>query len=505
MVGVFINTLPVRVQFDPEEPVLGWLKRMQGGQAQASRFEHAPLVEIQRWSEIERGTPLFESLAVFENYSTDSYEERYGEGNGKPLGRGLLDVQVLKTLDMVSYPLALVIAPGEEMELKLEYHAERFTPNAIERLLEQLRMMLLSIAAGPQQRVGAVSWISPEERRQVAEEWNQTQAELPALCVHQLFEGVAEKTPQAAAVECQGRRLTYAELNQRANQLAWRLRNTGAGPESRVGVYLDRTENLVVALLAVLKAGAVYVPLDPNYPLDRLSFMMKDAGLSVLLTESRLVESLAAFSMQPEIIKVDEDGKLISREQSCNPPVNIAGRNLAYVMYTSGSTGLPKGVLIEHHGMLNHLSAKISDLKMSAKDVVAETAPSSFDISVWQILAVLLAGGRVCIIEDELAKDGLQLLREIQRTGVTIVQTVPALLQMMVAEDGKGHPDLPQLRWMISNAEALPIALCESWKEKYPQVPLLNAYGPTECSDDISHYHVSGEKKAWPMLLSAGH
>ena len=405
----------------------------------------------------------------------------------------------IEVLDRVSYPLALVIVPEMELGLRLEYHASRFSEAGVERILQQLRQILQSMAksgnAG-RQKVREVKWMTEEERAEVIEKWNRTEEEIPRQCVHELFEEQAARTPEAVAVEYEGQQLTYTELNQKANQLARYLQKRGVGPEARVGIYLDRTENLVIGFLAVLKASGVYVPLDPNYPLDRLNFMIEETGLKVLLTTSRLADSLPHF--QISVIELDQDWEIISQETSSALPVNITPGNLAYVIYTSGSTGTPKGVQIEHRGVLNHLTAKISDLQLTAQDVVAETAPSSFDISVWQMLAVLLTGGRVHIVDGNIARDPFQLLNEMQRTGVTVLETVPALLQMMVEGPEDIPVELPKLRWMISNAEALPISLCEIWKKKYPGIPLLNAYGPTECSDDISHYVVSGLEEGLP-------
>jgi amino acid adenylation domain-containing protein/FkbM family methyltransferase len=499
MVGLFINTLPVRMQWDSEESAVDWLKRVQLEQAESYGLEHTPLVEIQGWSEIEQGSPLFETLLAFQNYSTEAFEERYGVKGDGSQGDGKLKIVGVEFLDRVNYPLALIIAPGAELGLRLEYHASRFSEANVERVLQHLRQILQSIGESgdaAKQKVREVKWMSADERAHVVEEWNRTEEEIPARCTHELFQEQAAKTPEAIAVEYEGKQLTYTALNQRANQLARYLQNRGVGPEALVGIYLDRTENLIVGFLAVLKAGGAYVPLDPNYPPDRLNFMIEETGLQAILTTSDLAHSLP--DSQISMIKLDQDWEIISQETSSDLPVNTTLSSLAYVIYTSGSTGTPKGVQIEHRGMLNHLTAKIYDLQLTARDVVAETAPSSFDISVWQMLGALLTGGRVHIVDGNIAQDAFQLLNEIQRTGVTILETVPVLLQMMVEGDRDVSPGLPKLRWMISNAEALPISLCEIWKRKYPGIPLLNTYGSTECSDDISHYVVSGLEEGLP-------
>jgi amino acid adenylation domain-containing protein len=301
----------------------------------------------------------------------------------------------------------------------------------------------------------------------------------------------ADHNPEAIAVVCQGQALSYGEIHRQSNQLGWYLRKIGIDAETRVGVCLPRSPALMIAILSIWKAGGVYIPLDPAYPEERLAFMVEDAQLAALLTDSQMLDGLAAN--WGRTVCLDREWGAIRQETTENPPVRTFPESLAYVMYTSGSTGKPKGAMIEHRGMMNHLWAKVEDLGLSNSDIVAQNAPSSFDVSIWQMMAALLAGAQVQIIDEEIARDAETLLASVQRLGITVLQTVPTLLGIMIDQQeqaGEQRLSLQKLRWMISNAEALPRSMCDQWARLYPQVPLLNAYGPTECSDDIAHYVV---------------
>ncbi len=249
----------------------------------------------------------------------------------------------------------------------------------------------------------------------------------------------------------------------------------------------------MVTLLGTLKAGGTYLPLDPRNPAERLGYMLRDARAAVLVTDSQMLPGLPP--LQVEVVRLDVDREAIGREESGKLLTAVRPENLAYVIYTSGSTGAPKGVMIEHRGMLNHLWAKVVSLGLGRGDVVAQTASCGFDISVWQLLAALLVGGKVEIISDEVARDGTRLLGEVDRLGVTVLETVPALLGAMVEqqEAERQRPSLGALRWLLSTGEALFSAVCRKWRECYPDIPVVNAYGPTECSDDVTQQEVSGE------------
>ncbi|HSJ76879.1 MAG TPA: amino acid adenylation domain-containing protein, partial [Gemmatimonadales bacterium] len=359
----------------------------------------------------------------------------------------------------------------------------QYMHRALESLVEALE-------SEPSRPMRALEVIPEAETRQILYEWNATAGEYPReRCVHELFEAQVIKTPDAVAVVYEDATLSYAELNQRANQLAHYLRELGVGPDERVAICLERSLEMVVGMLGVLKAGGAYVPLDPAYPVERLRYMVEDSAPLVLLTQARWQALFAGVEEKLALVDLDQSARWWSEQPGTNPQWNAGdSRQLAYVIYTSGTTGTPKGVMVEQRGMVNHLFAKLRDLQLSATDVVAQTASVSFDISVWQFLAALLVGARVQIVGEEQVHDPEGLLRVLDRSGVTVWETVPSLLEAIVGEERESWERLARLRWVVVTGEACPVGLCQRWRSLYPGSGMLNAYGPTECSDDVTHY-----------------
>ena len=284
MIGLFLNTLPLRVQVDHEARLLEWLQALQDTQLEVRQHEYASLVEIQGWSDVPRGTPMFETLLAFENYpemetmwtSTDSIEIREVEG-----------------FDRTNFPLTVNVAVFDEMHMRIAYDERLFDTRGIERLVEHFVMLLNGIAENPDRKLGDLSMITPAERRTALVEWNSTKRDYPAdATLVSLFEAQVEKTPDAPAVTCADTTLSYREFNARANQLAADLIARGVGPETLVGVCMERSIEMVTALYGILKAGGAYVPLDPEYPRERLADMLSDAGIAILLTQSHLIDVL---------------------------------------------------------------------------------------------------------------------------------------------------------------------------------------------------------------------
>jgi amino acid adenylation domain-containing protein len=358
--------------------------------------------------------------------------------------------------------------------------------------------LLEAIVANPQQHLEELPLLTETEQHQLLVEWNDTFTEYPFdKCVHQLFEAQVEQTPDAVAVVFEGKQLTYTQLNAQANRLAWILVEQGVGPDTIVTLLVERSIDFLSAMMAVFKAGGAYLPVDPHHPAQRLCQVLQQSQTPLVLATSKFkaVVSQAIGDLpsgkQPQVLLIEE---LLEQQQSDeNLPLCCTPSNLAYVIYTSGSTGVPKGAMVEHRGMLNHLYAKILDLKLTDADRVAQTARQSFDISVWQFLAALLVGGRVHIFNDEVAADPTQLLEQVERQGISILEIVPSLLRMMLEQimlSGANRPKLSALRWLLLTGESLPPQLCRQWLEYYPDIPMLNAYGPTECSDDVTHYPI---------------
>lgn len=344
--------------------------------------------------------------------------------------------------------------------------------------------------------IGAVSALPAAEERHVLTELNQTETELPHYrTFSQLFEVQAELTPHRVAVACEDQALTYSQLNARANRLARHLIALRVKPDVIVALQTRRGIDLLTTILAVFKAGGAYLPLDPFHPAARISQIIDLSKTSLILATAEFLPVISDALCnipshdRPQVMELE---RLIEKDESAeNLPSRSAPANLSYVIFTSGSTGIPKGVMIEQIGMVNHLVAKVKDLRLTSEDVIAQTSSQCFDISVWQLLAALLVGGQVHVVGDEVVRTPLQLLELLETKGISVFETVPSLLWAILEETerlGASRHALSGLRWLLVTGEALPPDLCHRWLQFYSNKPIINAYGPTECSDDVTHY-----------------
>jgi amino acid adenylation domain-containing protein len=379
---------------------------------------------------------------------------------------------------------------GGQLAGRLEVRPERFGSAGPERFATRFRQALAAALGSQAIPVDNLGLLTEAELHQALWEWNDTaRAFAGPNVLRRLIEAQVDWTPAAVAVTADEERLTYRELDRQANRLAHRLRRLGVGPDIPVGVYLERSLDLVVALLGALKAGGAYVPLDPGYPRERVELMLADSGAPVVLTLATLAGSVTAGGAQVVLLDDPAAGAADSGERLDS---GAGPDHLSYVIYTSGSTGRPKGAMVTHGGMLNHLLAKIADLGLSRHSRVAQTASQSFDISVWQLLAPLLSGGSVHIAGEATVHDPERLLGFVGRKGVTVLEVVPSLLRSLLETAAAGRFDLSSLQWLIVTGEACAPDLAGRWLALAPHTRVLNAYGPTECSDDVTHYRVDG-------------
>jgi amino acid adenylation domain-containing protein/non-ribosomal peptide synthase protein (TIGR01720 family) len=469
MVGLFINTLPVRVRIDEEAELPAWLKVLQAEQVALREYEYSPLVEVQRWSEAGRGRPLFESLLVFENYPLDAatLEENLS-----------LQLKNVRSFDSTNYPLTIVAIPAEELFLQALYDRRRFTDDSIERLLGHLQTLLESIAAqtsASSQTLAEFQLLTRREREQVLVEWNNTARDYPQdLCLHEMFEAQVERTPERIAAVHADEELTYRELNARANKLARYLRKLGVGPETRVGVLMERSLEMLVGLLGVLKAGGAYVALDPEYPQERLVFMLGDSGALALLTEQRLASLLPAHGARAIYIDcLDTAGQAIAAESAANVRCDVTARNLAYVIYTSGSTGRPKGTAIEHRS-----AAIFSQWARESFEPEAFAGTLAFssicsDLSIFELFVPLHWGGKVIVVRDVLHLSQVPAAHQ-----VTLINTVPSAVDELLQLNY-----LPASAYVVNLAgEPLQKRLVQQLYDRKTIKQVFNLYGPTEDS-----------------------
>jgi amino acid adenylation domain-containing protein/non-ribosomal peptide synthase protein (TIGR01720 family) len=477
MVGLFINTLAVRVAVDRHAHALGWLKALQEQQAELREYEHTPLVQVQGWSEMPRGTPLFESLVVFENYPV---EESLKQGV-----RGL-EIVDARTTERPPYPLTVLAAFRRTLLVRVAYDRRRFDTPAVERLLGHLRALLEGIAAHPDRLLGELSILSSDERQELIFGLNDTAVTHPeAACLSDVFEAQVERTPETIALVFAVNSLTYRELDRRSNQLAHALVKRGVGPEVLVGVCLDRSLEMVIALYGVLKAGGAYVPLDPEYPRDRLAFMLEDTKVPVVLTQAYLADVLPAHGAQ--VIRLDTEWSAIAEEPDSRPGRGgITPDSLAYVIYTSGSTGRPKGAMNAHRGILNRLFWMQRAYCLDASDRVLQKTPFSFDVSVWEFFWPLMFGATLVVAKPEGHKDPAYLAGLIQASGITTMHFVPSMLTVFL--DDAGAAACTSLRRVFCSGEALSPPLVDAFFARLGATELHNLYGPTEAAVDVTFF-----------------
>jgi amino acid adenylation domain-containing protein len=462
MVGLFINTLPLRVKVESGAELGPWLQRLQAEQAEMRQYEYSPLVEVQGWSEVERGVGLFETLLAFENYPVTAVT---GEQN---VSDSSVKYEQQWAMERTNYPLTLLVGPGERLMLRAPYDKQRYSAETIERVLDHLEQLLVSMTSGGQQRVGELRMLSAAEAQQMAE-WNETEREYPQeVCIHELFAEQARRTPEAIAVIAEDEQVTYGELDQRANQVANQLQSLGVGPEVVVGICVERSVATVVGLLGILKAGGAYLPLDAEYPRERLEYMIADAGATVLLTQSELRERLP-LQVSAEVLYLDSE--VLSEISVVEPYSSVSSGNLAYLLYTSGSTGRPKAVAVEHQSAVALLSWAETVFDEEALDGVLFSTSINFDLSVFELFVPLSRGGKVI-----LAANALQLGELARREEVRLINTVPSAMRELVRSGS-----VPESVRVVNLAgEALSRSLVDEIYGLEQVQEVNNLYGPTE-------------------------
>lgn len=487
LIGFFVNTIVLRVDISGNPTFRDLLHRVRGLCFDAYAHQDVPFEKVVDMVQPARDvslSPLFQVMFDMQNAPTTEMEAP---------GLRFESVDVATTTSKFDLSLSVQEFEGR-LSATMEYSTDLFEAATIDRILRHFHILLEGIVSNPGCRIGHLPLIPNNEQQQWLIDWNgQRGQDLPDECMHRLFERQAVQTPDAIAVTHRTRAMSYDALNRRANRIAHGLMAGVVLPESVIAVIGDRDIDLLAMMLATLKTGGVYLPLDPAYPDQRLRQMVSTGRVSVVLTLDKMVDRLTAVC---EKMPVHERPKLVTMEgllQGNHSDFDLARspslQQVAYIIYTSGSTGVPKGAMVEQRGLLNHLLSKIDTLRLTHADVVAQTASQCFDISVWQFLAPLLCGGQVCIVPDEAAHDPACLLKVLEEAGITVWETVPVLLQGILettVHSMGAAPRLSRLRWVLPTGEALPPKVCRQWFKRYPGIPLVNAYGPAECSDDVA-------------------
>ncbi|MBD2083582.1 non-ribosomal peptide synthetase [Trichocoleus sp. ST-U3] len=479
VIGLFLNTLP----FCQELPGGTWIdlvKQTFASERELLPFRRYPLPELQK---VLNRQLLFETAFNFTHFHV--YESF--------LGLEKIEIVDAAFFEETNFALIanFVLNPvSDRVQVKLEYQAS-FSQEEREAIRGYYAKTLEVMVSQPSARYELSTLLSEQEQHQLLVEWNDTQVDYPKdACLHQLFAAQVEKTPDNIAVVFEGKQLTYRELNQQANQVAHRLQKLGVKTEVLVGICMERSLEMVVGLLGILKAGAAYVPLDPFYPPERLAFMLEDAGVPVLLTQQHLVENLPKHNAQ--VLCLDTDWEIIAQESLENPSSRVTAENLAYVIYTSGSTGTPKGGMNTHRGICNRLLWMQDTYQLTQTDRVLQKTPFSFDVSVWEFFWPLITGSRLVVAKPGGHQDSAYLVELIAQEEITTIHFVPPMLQIFLEE--LEVQKCQCLKRVICSGEALSYELQQRFFARL-DAQLHNLYGPTEAAIDVTYWACQRESE----------
>ncbi|MBF2063676.1 MAG: amino acid adenylation domain-containing protein [Calothrix sp. C42_A2020_038] len=486
LIGFFVNTLVLRAQIKENPSFLEFLQQLQKIVLNAHAHQDVPFEQVVEVVKPERSpsyNPLFQVMFVLENFSIDAFELPGIRVTPKLVERGISQFDL--SLSMWQTQKGLIAS--------WEYNSDLFDADTVVRMASNFETLLKSIATNPEQRISELSLLTDKEQHQILVEWNNTYTEYPNKTIHQMFEEQVQRTPEAIALESAEEKLTYEELNLRANQLAHHLQSLGVAPDVLVGLCVERSQYMIIGLLAILKAGGAYVPLDPNYPQERLAYMLKDSQVSVLLTQQHLIDLLPDGA---KVVCLDIDA--IYRDGTHqNPVTGVRPENLAYIIYTSGSTGKPKGVMIEHQSLVNFIEAAKVEYAIGFGDRVLQFASISFDVAAEEIYTCLTSGGTLVLRTDEMISSVSIFLQKCHEWQLTVLDLPTAYWHQLTSELVTTGQILPTtVRLIIIGGEAVLAETLKLWQEyvnnKLTQSPLLiNAYGPTETTVEATTFNLS--------------
>jgi amino acid adenylation domain-containing protein len=497
MVGYLANTVLLRIDLGGAPTFREAVRRAHGVNIGAQSNQDLPFDKVVEIVQPERdlsGTPLLQVMFVYRSENISGL----AANSGLPAGNRELNTGNGTSKFDLTFALE---AAGDGYRLEIEYATDLFDEDTIHRMTGHWESLITAAVAGPDTPVGMLPLLTGAEREQVVVEWNDTTADFPAAsCLHQLVEAQADQRPDAVAVSSRHEQLTYAGLDERANQLAHHLVDLGAGPDVPVAISMEKSPNLVVGLLAILKAGSAYLPLDPTYPAERLTYMLSDAAAPVLLTQERLKEELPTPA-GVHVVCVDTDQAAIAERPTHRPDSGVTPDHLAYVIYTSGSTGRPKGVMVDHRGRVNNFHDFNQRFAISPEDCLLGIASSSFDMSAYDVFGTLMAGARLSLPDPGSERDPVNWLETGLRDGVTIWHSVPALLEMFVELcEAEPRPEVPALRLALLGGDWIPLTLPDRIRALAPATQVISLGGATEVSMDSTIYPVGAVDPAWRSI-----
>lgn len=477
ILGYFLNPIVLRAKITPESSFRDFLAQVKEtviGGVSHQDFPFPMLVERLSPPRDASRSPVFQ-VAFGWDKPRRLTDKPAGDGGRQPADPGTLALQPFALGQQgAAFDLMLMMLNiGDTVSAALQYNCDLFDESTVARMVDHFKILLESIAADPAQPVAELPILSQAEQRMILEEWNSTAADYSRTkCLHELFETHVQRTPGATAVESAGTALTYQQLDQRASQLAAHLVSLGVEADTLVGLYVDRSANMLIGMLGILKAGGAYVPLSPGTPADRLAYMLEESSAPVVLTEQELAGELP--KLDAAVVRIDGDWEAIAKNDPAGVGHRSAPENLAYVIFTSGSTGKPKGVQIEHRTVVNFLESMAREPGMNSDDVLLAVTTMTFDISVLELFLPLSVGAKVVIVTRDVPADGVKLAEALSSSGATIMQATPATWRLLVEGNWAGDKDLK----VLCGGEALPRDLAN---ELVPRcASLWNMYGPTE-------------------------
>ncbi|HET8798055.1 MAG TPA: amino acid adenylation domain-containing protein, partial [Thermoanaerobaculia bacterium] len=477
LIGMFVNTLAMRNRLSGEDSFVGFLEKVKTTCLEAYDHQDAPFEKIVDLVSPHRNmaiSPLFQVMLILQNVDMGSPDGR--------IQRYPVDTGISK------FDLTFELAEtAEGLAGSVEYSTALYKPQTIERMIGHFQELCRAIVAAPEAKIGALQYLSEGEKQKLLVAFNDTAAEYPKdRCIHELFMAQAEEHGERTAVVYGDRRLTYRELYERSRELALYLQAAGVGPDSIVGLCVERSPEMMIGIMGTVMAGGAYMPLDPDYPDDRLTYMLADSNASVVLTQHKWAPRIGALAGDDKrIVSLDTEWEEVRQAREGELRREVRPRDLCYVIYTSGSTGRPKGVLNEHGALVNRLNWMQKMYPLSERDVVLQKTPYSFDVSVWEFFWPMMTGASVVFAAPGGHKDVGYLEELIEKAGVTTLHYVPSMLYSFL-ENAKG--ECRSVRQVFSSGEALDRKGVERYRTRFPNAALHNLYGPTEAAIDVTYY-----------------
>ncbi|GAA2709872.1 non-ribosomal peptide synthetase [Micromonospora olivasterospora] len=512
VVGLLINTLPLRIQVPQTMPWAEWMHRVRRQYAQIQRHEHSPMLLVQQWSEIGSGNALFESVVSVEHGVQPEPGQR-------------LPITGRREETRVPYPLNVVVTPGERLAITIHFDTRRFDRRTVEGMLGHLRQICSDLVRLPHARLAEISVLTAAEHSRLVYEWNDTEKPYARdLCMHQLFERQVRRSPDAPALFFQDRSWTYAEVNRQANQISHYLKGLGVGPGVHVAILMERAAEMIPALLGILKAGGIYVPLQTGAPVKRWHGILDSLGITCILTQRALVPSLLTADPLPELAHIvcvddaDEDSEPlqpqpyrlhapadIARMPQDDLPLQGTSQDLAYIIFTSGSTGTPKGVMVEHRAAINLIEWVNDTFSVGPDDRLLFITSLSFDLSVYDIFGILAAGGSIRLAAKEDIQEPTRLLDILATEPITFWDSAPAALMQLVpflpgSDNAAGQVVSTSLRLIFMSGDWIPVNSPDIMKAAFPNVQVIGLGGATEATVWSNFFPVHQVDPAWTSI-----